>query len=131
MPESTRIPLVWAPLLRPIGALVGGLPSRSWVEVGPDRLIASFGPLAYAEVPRSAIREAAIRPWRWWYGYGIRWYGWGAAGFVGRSQGVVELTLDPPVEVRAVLRRTVRRLALSPEDPRRLLALLGVAAPGA
>ena len=128
MIETVRIPLVWAPLLRPLGALVGGLSSRSWVEVGPDRLTASFGPLAYAEVPRPSIRAAVLRPWPWWYGYGIRWYGWGAAGFVGRGRGVVELTLEPPVEVRAVLRRKVRRLALSPEDPERLLSLLGVPA---
>ena len=125
MPEPSRIPLVWAPLLRPLAALVGSRASRCWVEVGPDRLTASFGALAYAEVPRSAIRSAALRPWPRWYGFGVRWYGWGAVGFVGQSQGVVELILDPPVKVRAVLPREVRRLALSPEDPDRLLALLG------
>ncbi len=79
--------------------------------------------------PRGAIRGARAIPWSWWRGYGIRWYGWDAAAFVGRGRGVVELTLDPAVEIKAVLRRTVRRLALSPEDPDRLLALLGV--PGA
>lgn len=126
MPESSRIPLVWAPWWRLVAALIGSTPSRCWVEVGPEKMTASFGPLAWAEVPRAAIRSAAARRWPWWAGYGIRWYGWGTAGFVGRSKGVIEITLDPPVEVRAVLRRTVCRLALSPEDPDRLLALLGV-----
>jgi hypothetical protein len=129
MTESTRVPLVWAPVWRPVGALIGSVASRCWVEVGPDKVTASFGPLAWAEVPRASIRLAAVRRWPWWYGYGIRWYGWGAVGFVGRGKGVVELTLEPSVEVRAVLRRTVRRLSLSPDDPGRLLALLGV--PGA
>jgi hypothetical protein len=47
---------------------------------------------------------------------------------VGRGKGVVELALGRPVEVKAVLRRRVRRLALSPSDPEQLLALLGVPA---
>jgi hypothetical protein len=132
MPESSRLPLVWAPLLRPLAALVGSRAGRCWVEVGPDRLTASFGALAYAEVPRSAIRFAVLRSWPWWYGFGVRWYGWAAVGFVGRGTGVVELTLDPPIQVRAVVPRRVRRLALSPGDPDRLLALLGGATgPGA
>ena len=128
MLETVRIPLVWAPLLRPLGLLIGGSGSRCWVEVGPDEVAASFGPLAAARFPRAVVRAARVIPWSWWRGYGVRWYGWDAAGFVGRGRGVVELTLEPPVEVRAVLRRKVRRLALSPEDPERLLALLGVPA---
>jgi len=72
------------------------------------------------------VRSARVIPWSFWRGYGIRWYGWGSVGFVGRREGVVELTLDPPVEIKAVLRQKVRRLALSPSDPDRLLTLLGV-----
>jgi len=124
--EPTRLPLVWTRWLRPLGILIGGTASRTWVEVGPDTLTASFGPLGWAEVPRASIRTAATLRWPWWWGYGIRWYGREGVGFVGRGAGVVEMTLDPPVQVRAVLSRRVRRLALSPEDPDRLLALLGV-----
>jgi hypothetical protein len=124
-PLPARIPLVWTPWLRPLSLVIGGLASRSWVEVGADMVIASFGPLAWAEVPRAAIRRAAPVRWGWWRGYGVRWYGRDAVGFVGRGTGVVELTLDPPVQVRAVLPRRVRRLALSPAEPSRLLALLG------
>ena len=93
--------------------------------MGPAKLTASFGSLGRAEVPLASIRWAVALRWRWWWGYGIRWYDREAVGFVGRGKGVVELTLDPPVEVRAVLPRRVRRLALSPDDPDRLLALLG------
>jgi hypothetical protein len=119
---------VWTPWLRPLGWLIGGTAAHNWVEVGPTQLTASFGPLGRAEVPLASIRWAVALRWRWWWGYGIRWYGWGAVGFVGRGTGVVELTLDPPAEVRAVLPRRVRRLALSPGDPDRLLMLLGGAA---
>jgi len=126
MSEAIRLPLVWAPLLRPLAALVGSGAGRCWVEVGPDRVTAAFGRWAFAEIPRSAVRSATRIPWPWWYGRGIRWYGRGAVGFVGRGWGVVELTLEPPVEMRAVVRRRVGRLALSPEDPARLFSLLGI-----
>jgi hypothetical protein len=121
---TTRIPLVWSPWLRPLGFLIGGFASRSWVEVRPDKVTASFGSLARAEVPRSSIRSVEPLRWPWWWGYGVRWYGREAAGFVGRGKGVVQITVEPPVEVRAVLPRRVRRLALSPKDPGQLLALL-------
>lgn len=126
MEETVRMRLVWAPAWAPFGLIIGGSASRCWVEVGRDEVTAVFGPLAEARLPRGSIRSARAIPWSWWRGYGIRWYGWDAAAFVGRGRGVVELTLDPAVEIKAVLRRTVRRLALSPEDPDRLIALLGL-----
>lgn len=128
MYETVRLPLAWAPVWAPFGLLIGGSPSRCWVEVGPSEVSAAFGPLAAARFPRAVVRAARVIPWPWWRGYGIHWYGWDAAAFVGRGKGVVELTLEPAVEIRAVLRRTVRRLALSPSEPERLLALLGVPA---
>jgi len=126
MEDTVRLRLAWAPAWAPFGWIIGGSASRCWVEVGPGTVTAVFGPLAEARLPRGAISSARAIPWPWWRGYGIRWYGWDAAAFVGRGRGVVELALDPAIEIRAVLRRTVRRLALSPEDPDRLLALLGV-----
>lgn len=124
--SAHRMPLVWSAWLRPAGLLIGGVASRNWVEVGPDLVRASFGPLGWAEVPLTSVRSAGRRDWPLWYGYGIRYYGREAVAFVGRREGVVELVIDPPARVRAVLERRVRRLALSPEDPDRLLALLGV-----
>lgn len=127
---ATRLPLVWSPWLRPVGLLIGGMPSRNWVEVDDDGLRASFGALAWAEVPRPAWRSAKVIPWSRWRGLGVRWYGREAVGFVGRTKGVVEIVLAYPVEVRAVLPRKVTRLALSPDDPGRLLALLGLPVSG-
>jgi len=128
MNDTIRMPLVWAPVWVPFGLIIGGSASRCWVEVGAGEVVAAFGPLAEARLPRAAIRSAAVIPWSWWRGFGIRWYGWDAAAFVGRGRGVVELRLEPAVEIKAVLRRTVRRLALSPEDPEGFLALLGLPA---
>jgi len=125
MTETVRLPLVWAPAWAPLGLLIGGSASRCWVEVGPHEISAAFGPLAAARFPRAVVRSARLIDWPWWRGYGIRWYGWEAAGFVGRGRGVVELAFDSPVEIKAVLTRRVRRLALSPSDPERLLTLLG------
>jgi hypothetical protein len=73
------------------------------------------------------VRAARVIRWPWWRGFGIRWYQWEAVGFVGRGRGVVELELEPAQVVKAVLRRRVRRLALSPSDPEGLLSLLGFA----
>lgn len=120
-----RLPLVWARWLRPLGWLIAGRPSQCWVEVGPEKLTASFGSLGWAEVPRVCIVRAERGTWPRSRGYGIRRYQEDGAGFVGRRDCVVELTLDPPVEVKAVMPRRVRRLALSPGDPEQLLALLG------
>jgi len=125
MDDTVRLPLVWAPAWAPLGWLIGGSPSRCWVEVGPDEVAASFGPLAAARFPRSTVRSARVIPWPWWRGYGVRWYDRQAVGFVGRGRGVVECTLEPAVQLQAVLQRRARRLALSPADPERLLALLG------
>ena len=124
--RCVRLPLVWARWLRPLGWLISGPSSRCWVEVGPEKLTACFGSLGWAEVPRVCIVRAERGVWPRSRGYGVRRYQEDGAGFVGRRDRVVELTLDPPVEVKAVMPRRVRRLALSPDDPERLLALLGL-----
>jgi hypothetical protein len=131
MPDASgtaRIPLVWARWLRPLGFIVGGSAARSWVEVGPNKVTASFGSLAWAEVPRASIRAVEPLRWPWWWGYGVRWYDREGVGFVGRGKGVIQISVEPPVRVKAVLMRRVRRLALSPRDPEQLLALLGESA---
>ena len=129
MDDTVRLPLVWAPAWAPVGLLIGGSPSRCWVEVSPTEVRAGFGPLGQARFPRAAVRSARVIHWPWWRGFGVRWYDRGAVGFVGRGRGVVELTLEPAQALTAVLQRRVQRLALSPSDPDRLLALLAV--PGA
>ena len=131
MNETVRLPLQWSPAWAPFGLLIGGSAARCWVEVSDTEVAAAFGPLAEARFPRSAVRFAQVVPWPWWRGFGVRWYQWEAVGFVGRGKGVVELTLEPAQSIRAVLHRRVRRLALSPSDPWRLLALLGFPAPSA
>jgi hypothetical protein len=125
MSDTVRLPLEWSPAWVPFGLLIGGSAARCWVEVSDTEVVASFGPLAEARIPRGAVRFARPIPWPWWRGFGVRWYQWEAVGFVGRGKGVVELTLEPAQVVKAVLSRRVRRLALSPSDPGRLLALLG------
>jgi hypothetical protein len=121
---STRLPLVWAPLMRPIGLLIGATRERSWVEVGPEVVRMSFGPLGRAAVPRSAIVAVRRRRWPWWYGLGIRYYGRGAIGFVGRTREVVEIELARSQRVTAVVGRTVSRIAVSPQDAEKLMSLL-------
>jgi hypothetical protein len=122
--SATRLSLVWAPLVRPIGLLIGTTASRSWVEVGQEAVRISFGPLGKAEVPRSTIVAVRRRRWPWWYGLGIRWYGRDAVGFVGRTREVVEIELARPQQVTAVVGRRVSRIAVSPESADKLMSLL-------
>jgi hypothetical protein len=122
---TVRLPLRWARVWAPLGWLIVGTPSRCWVEVSESEVAASFGPLGSARFSRSRVVTAQPVRWPWWRGFGVRWYGGGAVGFVGGGRGGVELALDPPVELLAVVNRRARRLALSPSDPERLLALLG------
>ncbi len=122
--SPARLPLVWAPLMRPVALLVGATAARSWIEVGPEVVSMSFGPLAKAEVARSSIVAVRQRRWPWWYGLGVRWYGRGAVGFVGRTRGVVEIELARPQTVTAVVKRRVSRIAVSPADAEALILLL-------
>ena len=122
--STARLPLVWAPLVRPIGLVIGATAARSWVEVGPEVVRISFGPLGRAEVPRSAIVTVRRRRWPWWYGLGIRYYGWDAVGYVGRTCQVVEIELAHPQRVTAVVGRRVSRIAVSPQDAEHLIGLL-------
>jgi hypothetical protein len=128
--STVRLPLVWAPLVRPIGVLIGATAARSWVEVGPEMVRISFGPLGKAEVPRSGILAVRRRHWPWWYGLGVRYYGRGAVGFVGRTRDVVEIELARPQRATAVVGRRVSRIAVSPRDAEQLMGLLQPGADG-
>jgi hypothetical protein len=107
------------------GPIFGVSPKSSWVEVDDDLVRVKMGVLARADIPRSHIKDARPMEWSWWAGLGVRWYGPRRWGLIGSTQGVVELMLDPPTRMRMVLPVRAKRLAISVEDPDRLLDLLG------
>ena len=122
---GTRFPMRidpwWCPLL-----LVGGAtPGNSYVELSDDALTARFGWLFRSIVPRSDIEAAVPRRWPLWYGVGWRTNLCGLVGLIGSYRGVVEIRLRAPVRVWGLF--TLRRLAVSLEEPQRFLDSLGVA----
>jgi len=111
----------WRPLL-----LIGGAtPSNSYVELSEDAVNFRFGWLFRRTLPRSDIEEAVPRRWPLWYGVGWRTNFRGLIGLIGSYQGVVEIHLRTPGRVWGLF--SLRRLAVSLEEPQRFLDFLGAA----
>ena len=94
------------------------------VDVEGDDVVIRLGPLGNARIPRGLITEAKAIQWPWYFGYGIRFYGRQAVGFVGRPGGVVELTLSKPVRVQAAIPIDARRIAVAVQNPDDLIRLI-------
>lgn len=96
-------------------------PKHSKVEVRDGALHVAMGWGFSAEIPLASIKEA-----RRWEG---RVISWGVHGFRGRwlvngsSDGVVAITIDPPVKAKVVgFPVTLRELRVSVTDPDALIA---------
>jgi hypothetical protein len=106
---------------RPLATPLGLGPGRSDVTVANGTLHVSMGWGFSADIPLAAITDA--KPARGPF------LGWGVHGFRGRwlvngsLQGVVELTIDPPVRAKIVgVSTTLRTLLVSVTDPDALIA---------
>ncbi len=114
---------VWRPLL----ALFGGTPSRSYVDVEPDIITFRFGGFE-ARVPRADISGATRTHWPILGGIGWR-VGPGAVALIGARQNVVEVKLRHPHRMSVLLLPiNARRVFISLEEPEAFLAELGLAA---
>jgi hypothetical protein len=123
----TRLQLRYSGAVAVLGGILGLSPQSSFVEVDEYELRVKMGFLARGSVPRSHIKDAQPMEWSSWAGRGVRWYGPRRWGLIGSTQGVVELVLEPPTRMRMILPVRAKRLALSLEEPDRLLELLGCA----
>ena len=130
--EDARMPIAWASALRPVASLIGA-GRDSWIEVGEEEVVAHMGPLARVRFPRRLVLEVRRIDWPWLLGLGIRIYGRRAVGLVGSrhrhagghavGSSVVEFRLAHPVRIRAAVPMWVDRLAVSVEEPEKLISL--------
>ena len=107
----------FVPLATPLG--LG--PKRSDVSIRDDVLHVAMGWGFSADIPLASVKGARR--------FHDRVFAWGVHGFRGRwlvngsSQGVVELTIDPPVRARIMgVPMTLRELLVSVTDPDELVA---------
>lgn len=104
--------------------LFGATASRSYVDVAGGEVVIRAGGLGSARFPLSKVRDAAVIAWPVWRGFGARFYGRGAWGFVGRRPGVVEIRTTEAVRIRVPFPARARRIAVSVEDPAALIGAL-------
>lgn len=110
-------------------ALIGALPSTSYVELGPSELVVRLGLFRY-RLDRRALVAAGPLTGSWWYGIGIHTDFRGLLIVNGSLAGLVELRLDPPKSTWLLcFPIRVRRLAVSLADPAAFLAALGLPRP--
>lgn len=104
-------------------ALLGILPSRCFVEVGPDVLRVQMTWTFTATVPRSSVRSAIPDDGRV-MGWGV--HGWRGSWLVnGSSSGIVRVEIDPPGVARLLVWPvTLRVLRVAVEDPAGLIRAL-------
>ncbi|WP_396929838.1 hypothetical protein [Mycolicibacterium sp.] len=106
---------------RPLATPLGLGPGRCDVSVAAGTLHVSMGWGFSADIPLASITDAkpAKGPF---LGWGV--HGWRGRWLVnGSSKGVVELTIDPPVQAKVVgVPTTLRTLLVSVTDPDALIA---------
>jgi hypothetical protein len=119
-----RLDLPWRPLL----ALFGGTPGRSYVEVTPSTVRFRFGWVCDVTVPRADIIDARPVRWPWWRGIGGRIaLPSGAVGLIGSLRGVVAVRLRRPCWVRLLfIPWRTRTICISLQDPDGFLNALAV-----
>ena len=114
----------YAKWMLPLSVPFGLGPKHSQVEVRDGALHVTMGWGFSAEIPLGSIKEASR-----WEGRITSWgvHGWRGRWLVnGSSDGVVALTIDPPVKAKVVgVPVTLRELGISVTDPDDLLRACG------
>ena len=106
---------------RPLAVPLGLGPGRSDVSIAGGILHVSMGWGFSADIPLASITDAAPAKGPF-LGWGV--HGWRGRWLVnGSSKGVVELSIDPPVQARVVgVPTTLRSLLVSVTDPAALIS---------
>jgi hypothetical protein len=106
----------------PLATPLGLGPKRSDVSIHDDTLHVAMGWAFSADIPLPSVKGARLSRERV-FAWGVHG-GWRGRWLVnGSSQGIVELTIDPPVKATAMgVPITLRVLLVSVTDPSALIA---------
>lgn len=122
---AKRYPMLLSPGWKPLLALFGGTPGRSFVELDEQTLRAKFGWLFHHSFPLADIAGASQRRWPLLYGLGWRTNLVGRIGLIGSYSNVVEIQFRTRHRVRLLgLPLSCRQLAVSLKDPQGFLEAL-------
>lgn len=110
--------------VRPLLVLFTATESRSTVRIGAMGLHARYG-WYQLDIPYDAITAVQRAKWPWYAGIGWRTNFRSVIGLVGSYDGVVEVTVDPPVRTRLLgVGFGVQRFYVSLEEPDRFVRAL-------
>ena len=122
MASTQEFPIRYG-VFRPLLSVLGAGPRFSGVTVAGDMLRVRMGWMFRAEVPLSSI--TAVKPHKGIVG-GIGVHGGRGWWLVnGGIKGIVDITIDPPVQARVLgVRARLRELQVGVQSPDELMALL-------
>jgi hypothetical protein len=120
--SAMRFPIRFTGLNRAM-ALLGLTPGACWVEIGAGLLRVRMSWAFHLDVALESVRDARVDDRRVW-STGV--HGWRGRWLVnGSSTGLVRIDLDPQGRGRMLgIPVSVRELAVSVDDPRRVVAEL-------
>ena len=90
-------------------------PHGGTVELDDTHCQIRLGVLGRTRIPLGLVTRVSTMEWPWWAGVGVR-IGRGVVGFVSKSGQIVVIELAGPIEVRAPLRWSTQRVAVSVAD---------------
>jgi hypothetical protein len=112
----TRFPIkrsrAWSWALLVIGATA----ERSFLDVGPNSLIAQFG-WKRIEIPRRDVLGAEVSQWPWWAGIGWRSDLRHSIGLIGALSPIVRIKVNPRTVSLLGIPLRLTDLYLSVDDP--------------
>lgn len=113
-----RYPMRLDPPWRPLLALFGGTPGRSFVELTPKTVRFRFGWAFDRTLAHAEIAGAQRVRWPLWWGIGWRLAPGGTVGLIGSRRGVVAVRLRHPRWMRLLfIPWRCHRICVSLEDP--------------
>ena len=115
---NIQVDKVWSvPLL-----IIGATAAQSWAEVGDQEIEVKFG-VGHERIRLADVASVEPHEWSMFYGIGHR-MGYGGIGYVGSTEGVVEIKLKRPLPFNLLLgiHKEFPSFFVSLEDPTAFMA---------
>lgn len=96
--------------------LIGATEARSYLDIGPERIVAQFG-WKRIEVPRQDVMRIEPASWPWWGGIGWRSDLRHSIGLIGALSPIVRIHIKPRPVTLLGIPHSLTDLYLSVNDP--------------